>query len=85
MTENTPGEARGERRPPRRRGRHRRDPVLDGPGGTERPDGWPDDESGGSAGVREPRRPKPSGPLAGAREQPEPEPFLAASLPDPRS
>jgi len=78
---------RGERRPPHRRGVLRRDPVpanwtaaedfIDGP---ESPD-EPDD---GSAGVREPRRPL-SLPMSGAGVTPEPEPFLVAALPDPRS
>jgi hypothetical protein len=43
-----------------------------------------DDDADGSAGVREPRRPKPPGPMSGAGERPVPEPFLAAALPDPR-
>lgn len=44
-------------------------------------DDWDD---GGSAGVREPRRPKPFGPMAGAREAVPSDPPLAAQLPDPR-
>ena len=47
-------------------------------------DRGPDDPGEGSAGVREPRRPKPLGPMSGAGERPVPEPPLAASLPDPR-
>jgi hypothetical protein len=43
-----------------------------------------DDPDDGSAGVREPRRPKPLGPMSGAGERPIPEPAIAASLPDPR-
>jgi hypothetical protein len=45
------------------------------------------DEGGGdagSAGVREPRHPKPSGPLADAGEIPMPEQKFAITLPDPR-
>ncbi|HVV22030.1 MAG TPA: hypothetical protein VHF06_21535 [Pseudonocardiaceae bacterium] len=46
-----------------------------------------DDNPGddGSAGVREPRRPKPTGPVSGAGALPEPQPPLIAVLPDPRS
>jgi hypothetical protein len=44
-----------------------------------------DDPDDGSAGVREPRRPKPKGPVSGAGALPEPEPSLVAALPDPRS
>lgn len=49
-------------------------------------DGWYGDEDGeaGSAGVREPRHPKPLGPLADAGELPVPEPMFAVTLPDPR-
>jgi hypothetical protein len=45
-----------------------------------------DDDPGddGSAGVREPRRPKPKGPVSGAGALPDPEPPLVAVLPDPR-
>ena len=42
------------------------------------------DEGGGSAGVREPRTPKPLGPMSGAAEAVPPDPPLAARLPDPR-
>lgn len=46
----------------------------------------PDDESpdDGTAGVREPRRPKPKGPVSGAGAMPEPELEFVAMLPDPR-
>jgi hypothetical protein len=48
-------------------------------------DFWDDDEGdAGSAGVREPRHPKPLGPLADAGELPVPEPQFAVTLPDPR-
>ncbi|HKN97999.1 MAG TPA: hypothetical protein VJX10_12840 [Pseudonocardiaceae bacterium] len=45
-----------------------------------------DDDTGddGTAGVREPRRPKPKGPVSGAGVLPEPQPPLVAALPDPR-
>jgi hypothetical protein len=49
--------------------------------------GWPgDDQPGddGAAGVREPRRPLPKGPVSGAGALPEPVPPLVLSLPDPR-
>lgn len=77
---------RGERRPPRRRGLLRRDPVpARWPAAENLIDGDPDDPpDDGSAGVREPRRPKPVGPVAGAGAAPEPEPGLVAVLPDPR-
>jgi hypothetical protein len=42
----------------------------------------PDDD--GSAGVREPRRPKPLGPMSSAGERPMPQQEFAVSLPDPR-
>jgi hypothetical protein len=47
----------------------------------------PDDQPGddGAAGVREPRRPKPKGPVSGAGALPEPTQPLVAALPDPRS
>jgi hypothetical protein len=47
-------------------------------------DQGPDDPDAGSAGVREPRLPKPLGPMSGAGQRPLPEPPLIASLPDPR-
>jgi hypothetical protein len=48
--------------------------------------GWygDDEDDAGSAGVREPRHPKPLGPLADAGALPEPEPFVLVALPDPR-
>jgi hypothetical protein len=73
--------ARGRSRPERRPGRQEREriPVTPGPD-----DPRFDDPDDGAAGVREPRRPKPLGPMSGAGERPIPEPFLAATLPDPR-
>jgi hypothetical protein len=68
------------RRPRGRRGRRlTREAVA---ADTGRPDDAPGDD--GSAGVREPRRPKPKGPVSGAGALPEPAPPLVASLPDPR-
>ncbi len=68
-------------RPRGRRGRSAaRQPVTADPG--SHADDQPGDD--GSAGVREPRRPKPKGPVSGAGVLPEPEPPLAALLPDPR-
>jgi hypothetical protein len=74
-------------RPPGGKGRRgvsrraKREAVPAGPGD----DSWNDDEGdAGSAGVREPRRPKPLGPMADAGELPVPEPQLAITLPDPR-
>jgi hypothetical protein len=69
-----------QRRPKVRRGRRGRTPVTADPGG--HPDDNPGDD--GSAGVREPRRPRPFGPMSGAGALPEPEVPLAAVLPDPR-
>lgn len=67
----------------RPRGRRGRRPTREAvPADTGRPDDEPGDD--GSAGVREPRRPKPKGPVSGAGALPEPEPPLVASLPDPR-
>jgi hypothetical protein len=43
-----------------------------------------DDGEAGSAGVREPRRPKPVGPLSMAAELPEPEPSTYLKLSDAR-
>jgi len=43
-----------------------------------------DDDFGGSAGVREPRYPKPLGPMSGAGEAVPADPPLVAQLPDPR-
>lgn len=50
------------------------------------PDPWDDDPGfdDGSAGVREPRRPKPPGPLSAAAELPEPEPPTYLTLSDAR-
>ena len=50
---------------------------FDPPGG----DGGDDN---GSAGVREPRRPLPLGPMSDAGELPVPEPQTMIALPDPR-
>jgi hypothetical protein len=43
-----------------------------------------DDEDGGAAGVREPRHPKPFGPMSDAGALPIPEPPTMIALPDPR-
>jgi hypothetical protein len=43
-----------------------------------------DDGDAGSAGVREPRHPKPLGPRADAGELPMPEQQYTVTLPDPR-
>jgi hypothetical protein len=76
-------EPRRPRRPGRLWRRGRREPVPaaspDDPGGWFR-----DDEGDGSAGVREPRRPLPLGPMAGAGEAPPPAEPLFARLADPR-
>jgi hypothetical protein len=45
---------------------------------------WDDDEFGGAAGVREPRRPLPLGPMSGAGELPLPEPPVHLRLADAR-
>lgn len=75
-------------RPPGGRGRRgvfRREPresvPVDGDWG---PDEFGDDDDDGSAGVREPRRPKPLGPMSDAGALPEPEPPMLITLPDPR-
>lgn len=49
------------------------------------PGAWPDDDDGeeGSAGVREPRHPKPM-PLSGVGEKPPPEPPVYLKLSDAR-
>ncbi len=47
-------------------------------------DPWDEGDDAGSAGVREPRHPKPLGPRADAGELPMPEPRFAITLPDPR-
>lgn len=70
---------------PRRPGRGRfwrrpsREPVEQ-----RNPDDIDDDGGDGSAGVREPRRPLPLGPVAGAAYAPPPAEPLVAQLPDPR-
>lgn len=69
------------KRPRGRRGRSRARQTVAADLG--RPDDQPGDD--GSAGVREPRRPKPKGPVSGAGVLPEPMPPLVAVLPDPRS
>ena len=61
--------------------RSKREKMPAGPGEDRYGD---DDGDTGSAGVREPRHPKPLGPLADAGELPLPEPPLMVSLPDPR-
>jgi hypothetical protein len=86
-----------EPRRPRKSGRlwrrGYREPVPFGPGlgdgfGLLDDEGWGDggdqDDWGGSAGVREPRTPKPFGPMTDAGEAVPPDPPLAARLPDPR-
>lgn len=55
--------------------------------GTQDFDPWfgdDDDPDAGSAGVREPRHPKPLGPLADAGELPLPQQQFVVTLPDPR-
>ncbi|HEV3355312.1 MAG TPA: hypothetical protein VG247_00885 [Pseudonocardiaceae bacterium] len=47
-------------------------------------DGGDGPDGDGTAGVREPRRPKPLGPMSSAGERPMPPPEFAVSLPDPR-
>jgi len=77
--------------------RIRRDTEKSGPGrselGPRRPDvvvggeqWWFDDDDGptGSAGMREPRRPLPPGPLSAAGERPIPEPPMYLKLADAR-
>lgn len=68
---------------PGRGWRRRREPVPADPGGAQDDDPGPEGDDG-SAGVREPRHPKPSGPVSGAGVKPDPEPELVVSLPDPR-
>ncbi|HEY0452724.1 hypothetical protein [Actinophytocola sp.] len=70
-----------------RRGIFRRAPRESVPyDGSRYFDPWldDDDDDDGSAGVREPRRPKPLGPMSDAGALPEPEPPMMISLPDPR-
>ncbi|HEU5474393.1 MAG TPA: hypothetical protein VFV67_27415 [Actinophytocola sp.] len=74
----------------------RRSPNYDGPGRSELGprrdpvyaddvDPWGDEDPGpGPAGVREPRRPKPNGPLSAAGELPVPEPPTYLRLADAR-
>lgn len=69
-----------EVRPPGRRG-FRRPSRESVPYASPPDDEFPDD---GSAGVREPRHPKPKGPVSGAGALPEPEMEFVATLPDPR-
>jgi hypothetical protein len=58
--------------------------VEFGPGGWDEL-GFDDDDPGsGSAGVREPRHPKPLGPMSGAGEKPTPEPMTYLVMSDPR-
>lgn len=72
--------SRGSRRLDYRR--PQREPV---PAAGPWDDFWDDDEGdAGSAGVREPRHPKPLGPMTDAGELPLPEPLFAVALPDPR-
>ncbi|MGH3906410.1 MAG: hypothetical protein ACRDTE_19860 [Pseudonocardiaceae bacterium] len=56
----------------------RRQPVPAGGGPRRRPD------DGGSAGVREPRRPRPHGPQGGAASRQLPREEQQVALPDPR-
>jgi hypothetical protein len=67
-----------------RRGVFRRPKRVEVPAGPW-DDSWNDDDGdAGSAGVREPRHPKPLGPRADAGELPVPEPRFVVTLPDPR-
>ncbi|MGH3761789.1 hypothetical protein [Actinophytocola sp.] len=75
------------KRPPEGRGRRgvsRRAPRESVPADSDW--GFPEDEDGddGSAGVREPRSPKPLGPMSDAGALPEPQPPMMIALPDPR-
>lgn len=73
-------EPRRPRRPGRLSRRGTREPVP-----ASSPDdfgGWPEDGGDGSAGVREPRHPKPFGPMSGAGEAPPPAEPLFARLAD---
>jgi hypothetical protein len=78
--------ARGRARPERRAGRQEREAVPARPGAGD-DELWRRDLGGddpdGSAGVREPRRPRPL-PQSGAGAAPIPEPPLAVALPDSR-
>jgi hypothetical protein len=76
-------EEKAQRRPGGRKvARMIRGMVSADPGGTDFGQDGPDSE--GSAGVREPRRPKPKGPVSGAGARLLPGLPLTASLPDPR-
>ncbi|HYQ69332.1 hypothetical protein [Actinophytocola sp.] len=61
--------------------RRKREAVPAGPWDGSRNDG---EDEAGSAGVREPRHPKPLGPRADAGELPVPKPRFLVTLPDPR-
>ncbi|MEU4739344.1 hypothetical protein AB0G02_02615 [Actinosynnema sp. NPDC023658] len=66
------------RRPPGRRWPWRRPSREPVPAGFELPfDGWDDDPDDGSAGVREPRHPRPLGPTSGMGERPIPDEPIA--------
>jgi hypothetical protein len=67
-----------------RRGVFRRSKREEVPAGPPDDSGHGGDDDAGSAGVREPRHPKPLGPMADAGELPLPEPQVAVTLPDPR-
>jgi hypothetical protein len=75
MAENEVKRPRGRRGRSRARQKVTADTGLPG-------DDQPGDD--GAAGVREPRRPLPKGPVPGAGALPMPEPPLVLSLPDPR-
>ncbi|HEV2782585.1 MAG TPA: hypothetical protein VGX25_24590 [Actinophytocola sp.] len=80
------GRARAQQSPPGRRGlRPKRPSVPADPSGLT--DRWFEDGDGeaGSAGVREPRHPKPWGPLhAASQELPVPQPPICLTLSDAR-
>jgi hypothetical protein len=67
-----------------RRGVFRRPKREEVPAGPRDDSGHDGDDDAGSAGVREPRHPKPLGPMADAGELPVPAPKFAVTLPDPR-
>jgi hypothetical protein len=62
----------------------RRDPVFAALGPDDYLDLLDDDDGGGTAGMREPRRPLPNGPLSDAGARPLPEPPAYLTLADPR-
>jgi hypothetical protein len=64
--------------------RRRREPALVTGTRDFNPPGHGDGDDSGSAGVREPRHPKPLGPMSGAGELPVPVPPTMIALPDPR-